>query len=62
MPNPIYQSIYDLISTYIFGSVTTGTHQELVCILVATLGSIFLIALPFIIVYWVASAICRGFR
>lgn len=61
MPNPIYNGLYDLVATYIFGSVETGTHQELVCVLVATFGAICLIALPFVMVYWIASLFVRGF-
>lgn len=62
MPNPIYVGLYDLVATYIFGEVAVGTYPELVCTLVATLGSIALIALPFVMVYWIASLIVRGFR
>lgn len=47
----IYQSLYDLVNTYVFGGlVTNGAYEELVCILVATTGAVFIIALPFILV------------
>ena len=47
----IYQSLYDLVNQYIFNnSVVTGSYHELVCIAVATCGSIFVMALPFILV------------
>lgn len=47
----IYQTIYDLIETYIFTSVEVGTYQELICIALSSCACIFLIALPFLIVW-----------
>lgn len=47
----IYDTIYDLISTYIFGSVSSGSYEDLVCIVVSTIFSIFVLALPFLVVY-----------
>lgn len=55
-----YQALYDLVNTYIFGgSVEVGTYTELVCILVATVGSLFVIALPFVIVLKVINMLLR---
>lgn len=51
MINPIYNGIYNLLVTYIYGAVQTGTYQELVCILAATTLSLYAIALPFIAVH-----------
>lgn len=45
----IYQNLYDLISTYIYGGTLT-TDAELVCTLVSTAGCLFLVALPFLVV------------
>lgn len=57
----IYQNLYDIIQTYIFGGVTElGSNQELVCMLVSTIGSIFLISIPFLVVYFVIRLILRG--
>lgn len=57
----IYESLYDIIQTYIFGGVTElGSNQELVCMLVSTIGSIFLISIPFVVVYFVIRLILRG--
>lgn len=48
----IYQSLYDLVNQYIYGNaVEAGTYMELVCIIVATAGCLFVMALPFILVY-----------
>lgn len=57
----IYQSLFDLVNQYIFNnSVVIGSHQELVCTVVATAGAVFLIALPFAIVWKVIRQITGG--
>lgn len=55
-----YTNLYNLISTYIYGGVTAGTPEELVCILVATLGSLFIIAVPFAVVWKVIKVVIGG--
>lgn len=47
----IYQGIYDLVEQYIFGVVQAGSYQELVCIAVSVLASLFAMSLPFVLVY-----------
>lgn len=46
----IYDTIYNLIVQYIFGTVTSGTYQELVCILFSVGISLLVMCLPFIVV------------
>lgn len=47
----IYQTLFDLLNTYIFGgTVVGGTYQELVCILVSVIACLFCMSLPFIVV------------
>lgn len=47
----IYQTLFDLLNTYIFGgTVVGGTYQELVCILVSVIACLFCMALPFLVV------------
>lgn len=54
----VYQNLYELVDKFIFNfSASTNTNADLVCTLVATLGSIFLIALPFMVVWKVAKMI-----
>lgn len=54
----IYEEIYNLIQTYCFGStLQVGSNAELVCMLCATMGTIFVIALPFVIVLKVIKLI-----
>lgn len=48
----IYEQIYNLIQNYIYGNiVVVGSYQELVLVLLSTIACIFLMALPFIVVY-----------
>lgn len=54
----VYQNLYELIDKFIFNfTASTNANADLVCTLVATLGSIFLIALPFMVVWKVAKMI-----
>jgi hypothetical protein len=47
----IYQELYELINTYIYGGqIVSGSYQELVAILMATIGVVLLVAMPFVIV------------
>lgn len=55
----VYDILYDLINSYIFGnSVVIGSYQDLICIIVSVLGCLFLIALPFIMIFSVIRFIC----
>lgn len=47
----LYDTLYDLLATYIFGTVSAGTFQELVCILASTAGALYVVALPFLLVW-----------
>lgn len=47
----IYQNLFDLIHTYIYGGVTLTADMNLICTLIATMGCIFVVALPFCIVW-----------
>lgn len=47
----IYQSIYDLINTYIYGGeIIVGSYQEMTAIIISTIACVFMVALPFLIV------------
>ena len=47
----IYQSLYSIINEYIFsGAIVAESVQDLACTLVALIGSVFVIALPFYVV------------
>lgn len=58
----IYDSLFNLLESYIFGTVTSGTYEELVCIIGATIGSLFLVSLPFIVVWRMLSIGIGGWR
>lgn len=53
----IYQNLFELIQTYIYGGVTLTADMNLVCTLLSTIGSVFVVALPFCIVWKVISFI-----
>ncbi|MBQ7977807.1 MAG: hypothetical protein IJ301_04395 [Clostridia bacterium] len=55
----IYQSIFNIIVEYVYGnSVALTADQELTCTLISTLGCLFVVALPFLVVWRVVSLIC----
>ena len=48
----IYQALYDLLNEFVYGSsIVAGSHQDLVATLIATCGVVFLVSLPFLLVY-----------
>lgn len=51
----IYQDIYNIIETTIYGG-SMDEYANLVCTLLSTAGCIFLVALPFAIVYKIIKA------
>lgn len=55
--SPIYSTIFDLVSTYIFGEITEGSYQELVCIILSTILCLLVFTLPFAVVFFVQKLI-----
>ena len=53
---PVYQSIYNLISEYIYGGVMDD-FSTLICTLFATSFSFCALAFPIIVVYWASKFI-----
>lgn len=60
--NGIYQLCKDLMATYVFGGVTVGSYEELVSILFSTCACLFVVAIPFIVVYLVIKVIINAFN
>lgn len=58
----IYQSLFDLIHTYVYGGVTLTSDMSLICTLIATMGCIFCISIPFLVVFWFLRLILGGWR
>lgn len=56
----IYQNIYNIIVEYIFGSVSAGSHQELIAILLSSCLVIYCIALPFTLVVKLIKVVIGG--
>lgn len=52
----MYLGLYDLIMTHVYGGVSAITpDMELVATLIATFGSIFFVALPFLLLWKVVK-------
>lgn len=52
----MYQGLYDLIMTHVYGGVSAITpDMELVATLVATFGCLFLVSLPFLLLWKVVK-------
>lgn len=48
----IYNTLYELINTYVYGgSIVAESVADLVATLISTAGCIFLIAVPFMLVW-----------
>lgn len=49
----IYDSLYELLNTYIYGSPEVlTTYQELTLTNLSTIGSVFVCSLPLLAIYW----------
>lgn len=51
----IYQSLFDLIHTHIYGGVELTPDMNLVCTLISTIGVLLVIGIPFFVVYKILS-------
>lgn len=64
----LFQTLYDLIVQYIFGGqglteagILADQMQHLVATLVATIGWLFVMVVPFIVVWWLIKVCCTFF-
>ena len=55
----IYHNLYDLIVQYVYGN-NLPPDGELIATLIATAGSLFVVALPFLVV-WKVIKVIGGF-
>lgn len=51
MSQSMYESLFDLIHTHIYGGCVLTSDMNLVCTLIATIGCLFVVAIPFLVVY-----------
>lgn len=59
----IYQSLYDLLNTHVFGgSIVAGSYEELVTIFFAMTATLFMVALPFLVVFAILKMIVGYIR
>lgn len=54
----IYLDLFNLIHQYVFGGATLTANTDLVCTLVATIGCVALVAMPFWVVFRAISYLC----
>ena len=54
----MYQNLFDLIHTHIYSGVELTPDMSLVCTLIATIGCILVVSLPFFVVYKILSFVC----
>lgn len=55
----IYNTILDLFNTYIYGgNMVAGSYEELVAIFFSTTACLFVVSLPFIVVYFIIRFFC----
>lgn len=58
--NGIYQSLYDLIVQYVYGgAVVAYSYEELCAVFFSTVGSFVVMAIPFIVVFFIIKVICQ---
>ena len=53
MVTGIYYQLYDLLHQYIYGAVELTGEQILTLTQISTIGSLFCIGLPFVVVFWI---------
>lgn len=58
----MYESIFDLIHTYIYGGVLLTSDMSLVCTLISTISCMLFFFIPFYVVYSVLKFIFGGIR
>ena len=58
----IYQSCYDLVAQYIYGGVQLTSDMSLVATIIATMASVGIFALPFVVVAFVIKLVIGGWR
>ena len=58
----IYENIYNLMNEYVYGNtIVEGSFEELVAILFSTGACLFMVALPFLVVWKVLTFIIERF-
>lgn len=53
----MFQPLYELIANGIFESTSLSGYQDMVVTLLATIGSVFIVSIPFIVVWKVIKLI-----
>lgn len=54
----VYQSIFDIITTHIYGNPEVLTSDmTLIATLMASIGSVFVFSVPFLVIFWLLRTI-----
>lgn len=53
----IYQDIYNIIQTYLFGGAELTANMDLIAITLSSIGTIFVFGLPFLVVWKILKLI-----
>lgn len=58
--NPIYPELFEMLQMYIYGQNATLTpDMNLTLTFLATIASVFVVSLPFIVAYWVIRSVVK---
>lgn len=55
MQTGIYQQLFELLHTYVYGGVDLTADMNLTLTIAATFGALFLVSLPFILVWGIVK-------
>lgn len=55
----IYDQIYSTIANVIYGGLDVTMYQDLTCTILSTCACIFMLSLPFIVVYYILKMVTR---
>lgn len=55
----LYPTLYELLCQYIYGSMELTEHMELTLTILSTIGSLFVVAIPFLAVWLIIKAVFR---
>lgn len=63
MINGIYQNLYELLATHVYGGIENLTNSQiLVNTTMSTICCLFVEVLPFIVVYFGVRMVCSAFN
>lgn len=55
----IYQTLYELLTQYVYGGNALNGDQTLTLTVLSTIGCLFVVAVPFLLVWRVITMLCN---